>query len=207
MGGIILELQKETLNKDVNVDTLIRKAYLVARKLKLNDFEKWLKLEMYGYNDGDVVPDYRKVKGLIYAKKANGYCVPAQLSSEEEERFSSIEIIHPIIDINKQSKEGIRYYYKSEINAKLNKKGNFEAIFYTEIDKDKLYGIVNIVINKILEWSLELEENGIVGDDISFSYDEVEKAKNISITNIISFNNCNSVDNVTIQQGTYNKDA
>jgi hypothetical protein len=208
MGGIVLELQQEAINKDINVDMLIRKAYVVARKLKLKDFENWLKLELYGYKDGDVVPKYRMVRGLIFAEKANGYRTCAQLPSKEENQLSLIPIKHSIIDLNNQSKSAgnIRYHFTSAKNKELNQKGNFEAIFYVEIDKDKLYGVVNVVVNKILEWSLVLEENGIIGDNISFGNDEVEKAKNISVTNIINFSNCDSIDNVTIEQGKYNKD-
>lgn len=41
------------------MESLLRKAYLVARKLKLSDFEEWINNEQNGYH-GEV-PDYRMI--------------------------------------------------------------------------------------------------------------------------------------------------
>lgn len=61
MDGIVLELEREALDENVSVETLLRKAYLVAKKLKLTDFEEWLNSEQNGYH-GEV-PEYRMISG------------------------------------------------------------------------------------------------------------------------------------------------
>ena len=38
MDGIVLELQREAMDKNADVESLLRKAYVIARKLKLSDF-------------------------------------------------------------------------------------------------------------------------------------------------------------------------
>ncbi|MDF1879847.1 hypothetical protein JHD50_00785, partial [Sulfurimonas sp. MAG313] len=40
MKPIVIELQQDALKSDIPVTDLLRKAYVVARKLKLSDFEK-----------------------------------------------------------------------------------------------------------------------------------------------------------------------
>jgi len=40
LSSVILDLQKEALDKDISVNDLLRKAYVVARKLKIDEFEK-----------------------------------------------------------------------------------------------------------------------------------------------------------------------
>lgn len=40
MGGIVIELQREALDEKISIESLIRKAYLVAKKLKLKEFEE-----------------------------------------------------------------------------------------------------------------------------------------------------------------------
>ena len=57
MEGIVYELEREALDENVSVESLLRKAYLVARKLKLSDFEEWINNEQNGYH-GEVL-DYR----------------------------------------------------------------------------------------------------------------------------------------------------
>jgi hypothetical protein len=37
MGGIVIELQREALDEKISIESLIRKAYLVAKKLKLKE--------------------------------------------------------------------------------------------------------------------------------------------------------------------------
>ena len=39
MGGIVIELQREALDEKNSIESLIRKAYLVAKKLKLKEFD------------------------------------------------------------------------------------------------------------------------------------------------------------------------
>ena len=49
MEGLVIELEKEALDEKISVESLLRKAYLVARKLKLKEFEDWI-------NKGQKVP-------------------------------------------------------------------------------------------------------------------------------------------------------
>lgn len=51
MGGIVLELQKEALDETISIESLLRKAYLVAKKLKLRDLEEWINQEQNGYEN------------------------------------------------------------------------------------------------------------------------------------------------------------
>ena len=67
MSSVVLELQQEALNKSVPVTDLLRKAYVVARKLKISEFEKWISNELSGYKNSDEIPDYRQTKGTVEA--------------------------------------------------------------------------------------------------------------------------------------------
>ena len=40
--GIVIELQREALDEKISIESLMRKAYLVARKLNLKEFEEWI---------------------------------------------------------------------------------------------------------------------------------------------------------------------
>ena len=57
MGKIVLDLQLEALSKDSDVLNLLRKAYVVARKLKLDEFEEWVNSELNGYKVGNRIPE------------------------------------------------------------------------------------------------------------------------------------------------------
>lgn len=51
MNGIVLELQKEAMDKKVDIESLLRKSYVIARKLKLPDFQEWIQCEQEGYGE------------------------------------------------------------------------------------------------------------------------------------------------------------
>ena len=64
MVAIVLQLQQDALDRDVLISDLIRKALVVAKKLNLEDFERWISDELNGYGDGDV-PEYRVIPGQV----------------------------------------------------------------------------------------------------------------------------------------------
>ena len=63
MDSLVLELQKDALNPSISILNLLRKALVVATKLKLQDFKDWIESEINGYKDGQRIPEYRKVRG------------------------------------------------------------------------------------------------------------------------------------------------
>jgi len=66
--SIVLELQKEALDRNCSVSDLLRRALVVAKKLKLAEFERWVGNELAGYK-GPVneVPEYRVLLGQVCA--------------------------------------------------------------------------------------------------------------------------------------------
>jgi hypothetical protein len=87
MGGIVLELQKEALDENISIESLLRKAYLVAKKLKLKDLEEWINQEQNGYKNH--LPEYRNVRGEI--NPYNGW-IPMILSADIADEVSCIPL-------------------------------------------------------------------------------------------------------------------
>lgn len=67
MDSIVIELQRDALNRQIPVSDLFRKAYVVARKLGVSDFEKWAESELNGYEDMQHIPGYRQITGAVKA--------------------------------------------------------------------------------------------------------------------------------------------
>jgi len=61
MNDIIQDIQKDILNPDVSLATILLKAKVLAYKLKNDDLKKWVKNELDGYGDEDTLPDYREL--------------------------------------------------------------------------------------------------------------------------------------------------
>jgi len=118
MGGIILELQREALSKDANIESLLRKAYVIAKKLKLKEFEDWIQLEQNGYGSREV-PEYRYVQGQIKARNPYYGWVSVVLSSEIEKVISNVpakEAISGLIDLYESDNEFLDFNMNSDCN-------------------------------------------------------------------------------------------
>lgn len=76
---------------------------------------------------------------------------------------------------------------------------SLNIFFFASISE--FYRILSIVRNKILDWALLLEENGIIGEDLNFSEFEKKSAKETPIINNYTNNFFSDVSGVDLQQG------
>ena len=88
MSGIVLELQREALDETVSTESLLRKAYLVAKKLKLEEFEDWLSQEQNGYVGQ--IPEYRSIRGEIKAWNPYHGWIPVVMSGKYADEFTKV---------------------------------------------------------------------------------------------------------------------
>lgn len=204
MSGIVLELQQEALSKDANIESLLRKAYVIAKKLKLKEFEDWIQLEQNGYGSREV-PEYRYVQGQIKARNPYYGWIPVVLSSEIEKVISNVpvkEALSGLIDLYKSDNEFLVFNMNADCNQSLSELVDFDTVFCVQFGKNQIYRIISTVQNKILDWALLLEENGIVGEELSFTKEEIKRAEQSSIINNYINNFYSNVDGIELQQGT-----
>lgn len=203
MEGIVIELEKEALDENVNVETLLRKAYLVARKLKLTEFEEWINNEQNGYKGK--IPDYRMISGEYRAWNPYRGWIPVILTPEIGEIISRIPLCHSVsalYEIYVSNDDGVRFTLNAQLNAALNKSNDgFDTIYSFNSSKSEIYRILSTVRNKILEWSLILEENGIIGEGMTFTDEEKKKAQETRVINNYTNNFYSKVSGVDMKQG------
>lgn len=201
--GIVNELQKDALDESVSIETLMRKAYLVARKLNLKDFEEWISYEQNGYKDK--VPEYRNIIGEIKAWNPYRGWESMIMFADVADLLSRMPIYNSISELQD--------VYNSQANiVSLSLNGALTELLNSHIDgiptnyqffisKSELYRIIDTVINKILEWTLILEENGITGEGMGFTNLEKENAHNNQVINNYINNFYNNVSDIDVKQG------
>lgn len=201
--GIVIELEKELLDESISLEVLLRKSYLVAKKLKLKEFENWIEQEQSGFK-GEI-PEYRKIGGEIKAYNPQRGWIPVVVPAKVEKIIAKMPIGNPIsylIDVYNSSENSVILSVNSSLTEWLN--GNTDFIptkFIFVSSKSEFYRIMSTVRNKILEWALLLEENGIIGEGITFTEDEKEKAVNTSVINNFVNNFYAQASDINIDQG------
>lgn len=73
MDDIVESIQQDILRPEVGLNTILLKAKLLAYHLKNNRFKQWVKYELDGYSDPDIVPDYRIIHTRLLAYISNGW--------------------------------------------------------------------------------------------------------------------------------------
>lgn len=191
MSSIVLDLQQEVLKPDCDILNALRKAHLIASKLKLKEFDKWLQSELngYSYGDQDKIPNYRKVKGTLKAFNPYNGWIPAQCTDDELEKIiCEQKLWQPISELQELCQQNAEGTIVLQFSAE--KMKAIASMFSTpvpmqfalHISQHLLKSIIELVKNCILEWTIRLESEGVLGEDMRFSQEETVMAQKVPQT-------------------------
>lgn len=186
MNSIVLELQSELLQKECNIIQALRKAHIIAVKLKLTEFDEWIQAELNGYNaNQDDIPEYRQVHGQLKAWNPYHGWIPVVLQDGKLENIlcnrKLEDSIGEILELYDKSTGHIILTFNADVAQTLDSWCNapFKTTYSLHVSKHLLKAILDKVINCLMEWTLKLEEKGILGENMKFNEKESETAKEL----------------------------
>ncbi len=187
MGSIVLELQNEVTKQDCDIVNVLRKAHLIARKLNLIDFDKWISCELNGYTNDDTIPEYREVQGVLKALNPyHGWVCVMVTNKKTEEALCCRRLRNSISEIKSLSDKNENFLVlnlPSAAQILLNEwSGSLPTQFRVELSATAIGDILEKVKNTVLEWTMKLEEEGILGEGMQFNSTEKEIARRIPQT-------------------------
>jgi len=184
---IVIELQQDALNGDIPVTDLLRKAYVIARKLKLSDFEKWIKLELDGYSENEEIPEYRNVNGSVQAWNPYHGWQPIYFENPKTAEVISnrtngqrVAEIESLLENISENGNNLQIPFSAEQENIICDAIGERVQITMMTPSTSLIRIIDAVRNIILNWALKLEENGVLGENMTFSDDEKDKAESHS---------------------------
>ncbi len=192
MSGLIGEIQKGCLDDSVSIESLLRRVKLAAVKLKLGELETWVDNELNGYQSNEV-PEHRILYGEPAAWHPIHGWVPIQIDdtflSDLLRKAPTTQSIGSLRDLISKEQDGPCHFpVPPGVVTELNK------IFSTstprivvQIPRGSVIAALDFVRNKVLDWSIEMEKSGVLGEGHTFNENEIESAKTIMPT--IQFGN------------------
>lgn len=200
MGSLVLELQKEAINNKIQVSVLLKKAKAVAVKLQRKDINEWIQNEIQGYAENVSLPEYRILSGEIQSWDVinnNGWIsvnfedAEFKLKASRMDLPASVTGIESILNqIPANNYDRIACAMPHAILKEINDAGKCSPLGESacwKVERGQILGLLEAVRNEILDWSLELEAQGIVGEGMTFSTEDVGKATKV----IFNINNSN----------------
>lgn len=186
--SLIIELQQEALDNP-NTLQLLRKAHLTAFKLELEDFDSWIQSELNGYDEQATVPAYRMVSGMLMAQ-APEFAHGVTINLSKQPMDWPLPTPLSSIDSLLEERDGTSRFALSREAAEAlirDKPSLAGSSIFISVPKAELKKIPEGVRNGILQWALDLEKAGVVGEGLSFTDEEKEMAKRLpSMTAIVN---------------------
>ena len=192
MSSLVQQLRDEALNSSTSASNLLQKALVVASSLNIQDFKRWIGLELKGYPDDLAeIPTYRRIQGRIQSSSSasRGRWVPvAFLDAEDAEIAQALSVhvlVHPIGEIesilrNEGAGQSLRFSLDVYAEQLLRTPTDNSVQFSRLVPKASISGVIDAIKTSILEWSLALEQEGILGDGLTFNPEEKESAQAIT---------------------------
>ncbi len=213
--SLILQIQRDCLNNNVPVSQILRKAKVVATKLELEDFLKWLNDELDGYASSkeSPLPPYRTIVGE--PKGFNPYYGYWQSigSSGLVEAISKVPInlaIGPMEETLLSLKKGehLIYPYPPKAKESISAMLEYPTDVHLEVSRSAIIGIIDKIRNILLDWMMKLEKSGVLGEGLSFNAEDKAKAtgvtQNFYADNIAVTGQVQDQASVTNIQNSYN---
>lgn len=186
---LVLQLQQLATDNSTDITELLRKALLVATKLDLEPFRTWVSQELQGYGTSDV-PEYRYVHAKLKVDNPYHGLIPFLIDDKEMmEKVCNAPIQEPIgslVDLMKIPYEG-KGHLRAPMSPQqtlllMRMQGKFVQLEPVRtIGRNQVAAILDAVRTKILDWSLQLEADGVIGEGMTFSAEEKQRAQS-SIT-------------------------
>lgn len=213
MTSLVEELQEDALNHEIRVTELLHKSLVVATKLRLDDFASWVRLELEGYGDNEVAP-YRVLHGAPHVLNPEVGYQPLFFSNVGyAEQFAKMSYNKPIGEIeynldraSQSDSDSFHISFSPKVEKYLMDAMGVRMQPFFFVNASQFQCILDAVRKIILEWSLKLEEDGILGEGISFSADEKKRARGdvYNIKNFVHGNIHDSQIQIEVENGTQN---
>lgn len=213
--SVVIELQELASNGGNDIGDLLRKTLMVATKLGLTEFRQWALAELNGYT-GELrehLPDYRVIRGELKAHNPMRGLIPLQVPHQLHDLLAEIRVTESVYSLEQLlTSEGtgaVVYDFSAEQEQQLmSMQHDYVKLRPTRsVGVNRLMAILGAVRTTILDWSLALEADGILGEGLLFSASEKQAAmNNINIQNfqgiIGNIEGGSSVSQTNLQQIT-----
>lgn len=187
--GIVDELAEMCAEDSKSISELLRKAQFVSFKLTANKVAEWIENESTGYGIGTVVPRYRNIPcQLKFLNPYQGYCdivfvgnTPSPLksiwlsdSAPSLENAISDGDPSGTLMIPCSDKEN-HYLWEQDTSFRPYYFKNFRTFTPSSVK-----GILNHVRTRLMQWAIALSNEGIKGEGLTFSKEDLERAVNVT---------------------------
>ena len=209
VGSLVFELQRAVLDPQLGIAHLMRVARMAAIKLEVSEMLSWIERETAGYADADEIPEYRRVTGVFqFFDRYRGEWFNAEAKDLAGQalldKAGEIWLHYSISEIEALAAGGelsrVQWDGKPAQAFRAAMGGRPVSLLVLSA---QFLRVIERVRDAIADWSLKLERMGIVGEGLSVSQEEKQKAAETGGTVFQTNFYGGDFSKAQIQQGTH----
>jgi len=183
MSALIPELISMASDPAVATSDLLRRAFVAAHRLNLPEWIDWITHELQGYPEGVPLPPYRQLQGEIVADHPmRGLTQVSFSSAQSASEWGFCNLDTPVEEIEGWIIEGddVVMTFPPGAEDALRKAIRPSCRPLRRFHLSMFKALIGAVRNKVLDWALKLEGQGILGEGLSFTAREQAQAQQLT---------------------------
>lgn len=201
---ILLDL----IRGDITVIQALQSLDLMTEELGDNEIRTWINKELNGYNNDDVIPNYRKIDVTVVGDIQVGYKIYKNIQIPFPQKINDIigtfDVTEPVSKIEQYSKAELdieSHCLNLEVDcALLNRYKSSNGIILSASRRLSIYSYTNIlgsIKTKLISIFKELEKNYGNLDELYIEFSDPKKEKDVTekIINMIFLDNSTTIGN------------
>ena len=195
----VLKLQGMAGSSSIDISELLSFAKMISVKLDQTSMYEWLDCELNGYPDNTNLPDYRILKdtpinALNYYRGEWTPFYLGEIKSTDSELYETLTTVYirnsmsMLMEFVKDGETILRCELPEDMRLCLQEAADTDFQLAWRNSPAQIINIFTQVKSKILNWSLSLEKNNILGEGLLFSMEEKKEAIKMTVNNINNFN-------------------
>lgn len=177
MPALVSELVNAAIDPTVSSAELLRRALVITRRLGVSELVEWINGELNGYRSGEV-PEYRRIRGQLVLKNPIRGPIPLFADPDQMESLTNFSIRQSLPELIELSKSTTGIYGHFPVSVEQNlmrmvQESNGVALRPAlQLSTIQIRGVIEKVRSRVLEWALDLETKGVLGEGMTFSQEE-----------------------------------
>lgn len=190
-NSLIGEITHAAMTNETSLATLLRMVKVAAFRLGLPELESWVSLELEGYANSDQVPEYRRIEGQVVALNPIHGWIPVGGNSATIAKIQNRSLVGSIAQLEAMVEEAsyngrggtfTLHFPPNAASILLGDQAEYLTTVGTRHPVTMIYATLDRVRGKVLDWSIEMERLGVIGEGKTFSIQEQKAAQ--GMTNI-----------------------
>lgn len=174
MPALVPELIAMAIEPQTSVSSLLRRSLVAASRLGVSDVVSWMTSELNGYSSAPL-PEYRRIRGQLICEREYGGWMTLEVKNADILEMVSLRPVFnaiPELEALTISGQSLVMFFPAKNEEWLRSQMTPPTRPAVEVQASQFSSLIEQVRSRVLQWALDLESKGVLGEGMSFTAQE-----------------------------------